>query len=471
MASKWYYRVGDERLGPVESKALKLLAEVGQITPHTLVQKEGASSWAEASRVKGLFTPQKETIDQAPPVLSQDQQQQPEVPMATEYAHRVSPASQVPVADRVPEAPPIVAPAVVTHSEPGEKRQDFLEHKRRRSSAMPLLFTIVGVLVVSGAGVFLYVTFGKNAEQSIASGTIVTADSSSSAPAPPSPEDNISKEQEVFLGIRSFSDASNSRTRLADGKIQLKIAEVWFTQSEKTVDGVVQPPEYTMNVLLEMENLDATNAYTLNRQSVVSSDSDALDPYTPLARNGSDEIVSPQEQLQSATIPAGGKISETLSFVLASDQINDFRLALPLAWFRKSGYTGYSIPNVMVAGSPGSSANIARSNTDQQPTSDSESTPAPDGTDINQAATVKPAASPDTESVEKEKSGNGQLPPPPDFGIPNKPEGENGDQPDDIKSLQDSIKASVKQEPADQPQESDPGKPAEPDDADAPKFK
>ena len=41
MASKWYYRVGDEKQGPIESKALKLLAEVGQITPNTLVQKEG----------------------------------------------------------------------------------------------------------------------------------------------------------------------------------------------------------------------------------------------------------------------------------------------------------------------------------------------------------------------------------------------------------------------------------------------
>ena len=92
MASKWYYRVGDEKQGPIESKALKLLAEVGQITPNTLVQKEGAKSWAEASRVNGLFEPKQSDSVTAPPVLdNSNQNEAPDIPVATEYAYKVAP--------------------------------------------------------------------------------------------------------------------------------------------------------------------------------------------------------------------------------------------------------------------------------------------------------------------------------------------------------------------------------------------
>ena len=79
MASKWYYRIGDEKHGPVESEALKLLAEVGQITPNTLVQKEGAKSWAEASRVKGLFKASTNDTVNLPPILNESASQKPPV--------------------------------------------------------------------------------------------------------------------------------------------------------------------------------------------------------------------------------------------------------------------------------------------------------------------------------------------------------------------------------------------------------
>ena len=73
------------------------------------------------------------------------------------------------------------------------------------------------------------------------------------------------------------------------------------------------------------------------------------------------------------------------------------------------------------------------------------------------------------ESVKKK---NGQLPPPPDFGIPTKPTGKNGDQPEDIKSLQNSIKSSVNSTNTNQEVEDErPANSAEPPPSAEPIFK
>ena len=125
-----------------------------------------------------------------------------------------------------------------------------------------------------------------------------------------------------------------------------------------------------------------------------------------------------------------------------SDQLEDFKLAVPLAWFRQTGYMGYSIPNVMV-GHDSAEVTVAQppdSSLDDPTNSLKENSghAIPGQTTLEPPVSGKVAAG--EESVKKK---NGQLPPPPDFGIPTKPTGKNGDQPEDIKSLQNSIKSSV----------------------------
>ena len=55
MSTEWFYRLGEQEHGPVAGKTLKLLAEVEQITPSTLVRKSTSKSWTEAHHVKHLF--------------------------------------------------------------------------------------------------------------------------------------------------------------------------------------------------------------------------------------------------------------------------------------------------------------------------------------------------------------------------------------------------------------------------------
>ena len=301
MASKWYYRVGDDQHGPIESKALKLLAEVGQISPHTLVQKAGAKSWAEASRVKGLFD--SDSLS-APPVIESAEEET--VPTATEIQYKVAPAPQVPVAAAVEPNPHVIAPAVLTSDEKQESGREYLEYKRRRKSAMPLLFTMAGIMVVAGIGSFLIFTYeGSTSDQSPTptNNTGLISQSPSATPL------EVSEEEQVFRTIRSFSDASNAKKRLPNGKIQIQITEVWITKSEKTVDGVSLSPEYSMNVLLETENLDDVNTVTVHRESAVASDTDSMNPYQPLARNGKHGVAKLKTALQSLSIPAGGRIT------------------------------------------------------------------------------------------------------------------------------------------------------------------
>ncbi len=426
MASKWYYRVGDEKQGPIESKALKLLAEVGQITPNTLVQKEGAKSWAEASRVKGLFEPKQSDSVTAPPVLDNSKQDEaPNIPVATEYAYKVAPDS-----------------LLMTQGQGGTNvtvNVDNESHKRQRKSTMPLIFTVVGIFVVLGLGSFFYYHFETETTIPIQGSAQVpnakqTPSSLQSRTAPP--------EEQVFLGIRSYSDGSKSRTRLANNKVQMRITDVWLAKSEKTVDGIAIPPEFTIHVLLETENLNTNDEFILNRESAVRFDTDSLNPYTALARNGAEQFLTSTEALSTRTIPAGGKVVEKLSFTMDSDQLEDFKLAVPLAWFRQTGYMGYSIPNVMV-GHDSAEVTVAHppdSSLDDPTNSLKENSghAIPGQTTLEPPVSGKVAAG--EESVKKK---NGQLPPPPDFGIPTKPTGKNGDQPEDIKSLQNSIKSSV----------------------------
>ena len=462
MASKWYYRIGDEKHGPIESEALKLLAEVGQITPNTLVQKEGAKSWAEASRVQGLFKASNIDSVSPPPILDESgSDESPDIPVATEFAYKVQPATPVPVAAGTPDAPPLVAPAVAPSAEGGESYKEFLEHKRRRRSSMPLLFTVLGIFVVAGVGSLLYIYEPASPAEQTTTSTASDADTSTTPLVTEEPAGS-SPEQQVFLGIRSFSDASRSRMRLANGQIQIRIIEVWLTKSERTVDGKTLPPEFTMNVQLETENLNAANEFILNRESPVLASGDTLSPYAALAQNGTDQFLSLKQKLNTRTIPPGGKIEETLSFALDSDQLQQFKLAIPLAWFRQTGYTGYSIPDVMIAGAP-LVASVA-----QTPETRAEKNSDPIEQVPGNAILGQIEPSQDKTDANPPKDANsGKLPPPPDFGIPNKPEGENGDQPDDIKSLQESINASVKpdepkQDASQEEKPSEPASPAEP---------
>lgn len=54
MAQEWYYTHGDQKVGPVSVKELKLAAADGKLQPTALVWTEGMKDWKVARSVKGL---------------------------------------------------------------------------------------------------------------------------------------------------------------------------------------------------------------------------------------------------------------------------------------------------------------------------------------------------------------------------------------------------------------------------------
>ncbi len=67
MASAWYFLADGIRQGPVASAELKALAESGQVTPSTLVWKEGLPDWVEARSLTKLFPSDATPIVNPPP--------------------------------------------------------------------------------------------------------------------------------------------------------------------------------------------------------------------------------------------------------------------------------------------------------------------------------------------------------------------------------------------------------------------
>ena len=90
MSKEWFYKIDEHEHGPIESKTLKLLAEVGQITPSTLVRKAASKSWTKAHHVKQLFDaqpPSQQAID-TPPIIGQASDSECEKAVPVKHPHK-----------------------------------------------------------------------------------------------------------------------------------------------------------------------------------------------------------------------------------------------------------------------------------------------------------------------------------------------------------------------------------------------
>lgn len=55
MMQEWHYRNGEQIVGPIDAKAIRLLSKSGQITPRTLVRRGDDADSFRAARINGLF--------------------------------------------------------------------------------------------------------------------------------------------------------------------------------------------------------------------------------------------------------------------------------------------------------------------------------------------------------------------------------------------------------------------------------
>lgn len=71
MPAEWFYQLNGFRRGPVQPGVLRQLAASGEVTPETLIWREGLPQWAKAGSVRGLFpqqpTESPATISASPP--------------------------------------------------------------------------------------------------------------------------------------------------------------------------------------------------------------------------------------------------------------------------------------------------------------------------------------------------------------------------------------------------------------------
>lgn len=74
MTASWYYRSGNEDVGPLSAQQLRQKAESGFVRPHTLVRKGPTGTWLLAIRVVGLFPASQEgsAVHAAAPAVGQD---------------------------------------------------------------------------------------------------------------------------------------------------------------------------------------------------------------------------------------------------------------------------------------------------------------------------------------------------------------------------------------------------------------
>lgn len=88
MASQWFYRIGSDEIGPVNSADVRSLAKDGTIEPSTPVRKADGEKWIKAGRIKGLFDgvqqqPEEEEVD---PLIAMTSQAASSVASATNSA-------------------------------------------------------------------------------------------------------------------------------------------------------------------------------------------------------------------------------------------------------------------------------------------------------------------------------------------------------------------------------------------------
>jgi hypothetical protein len=355
MSKEWFYKIDEHEHGPIESKTLKLLAEVGQITPSTLVRKAASKSWTKAYHVKQLFdahTPSQQAID-TPPIIGQasDSEREKAVP--------VKPPSQVRV---VTEPPPIISTAelaapesdafvppiniVTTPNVNRAAKEGSLNHAdddniNNNSSKRPLtlVLTLVGLIILT-----IPTAWYLHSEPTTTSDDVTAQVSYPLTSTAPSHSKVINN---VFTKQSQWVDPTNDQILFARDA-RLSITHVWINtrQTEQPI----------LNIVIKIENRNISSELSLQRQFANQNATDRtieLSPYVPLIRlsTGDGHTLDSEAELVTRTVPKGSEISETYQIALTIEQtaeLDHLLIAIPKAWFNKSGYWGFKIPHVML---------------------------------------------------------------------------------------------------------------------------
>jgi hypothetical protein len=465
MSTEWFYRIDEQEHGPVAGKTLKLLAEVGQITPNTLVRKSTSKSWNEAHHVKQLFDAHNSQPKiAAPPIIGQS---------ADSQHAKTSPVQPPPQIRAVAESPTIIptaelatesevfAPQInivtATHFEGSAKNNSPNSSNAAGGNAKNRRLLFVGILLTLCIGSFLFMfflmdgTFSNNTNRSVWKRTKAEHDTykkivrelpsleedrrTNSVNATESlPPDHSLLINNVFSKQAQWIDPTNGQF-LPTRDALLSITHVWLDTQ--------QTEQPILNIVIKIENRDKSIELPLQRQ-FANQNADRtheLSPYVPLIRltTGDGQLLDSDAKLVNRTIPVSSEISETYQIALTvkqSAELGQFRVAVPKAWINKSGYWGFEIPQVMITTSKPTESPVQIA-----------SEPNPSGNLVDTQSGV-------VGGEENVDDGKGVLPPP----FPSKTtkaKTKNGDQPTTIQDLQSQIGLEKKRVPeprGDEPQ-------------------
>ena len=451
MSTEWFYRIGEQEHGPVAGKTLKLLAEVEHITPNTLVRKSTSKSWTEAHHVKQLFdahsSPKK---TDAPPIIGQsaDSQHAKDLPGHTPPQIRAvaEPPPIIPTAELATESD-VFAPQIDIDTAPhfeGSAKTDSLNSnnaavgenaKNNNSRPLILVLSLLGLIVLTiPTAWYLY------SESTITDGNAYTqanyppAPNANLANTENSPPDHSPRINNVFSKPTQWIDPTNDQFQLTRDA-RLSIAHVWLDtqQSEQPI----------LNIVIKIENRNRSTALLLQRQfanQIATNRPNELSPYVPLIRfaTGDGHLLDSEAKLVNRTIPVSSEISETYQIALTVEQsaeLGQLRVAVPKAWFNKSGYWGFEIPQVMITTSKPTEAPVQIASEPNSTSGNLVNAEPSIVADENNAATKPPA------------DGKGVLPPSPFENNATETKPKNGDQPTTIQDLQSQIDLEKKRVP------------------------
>jgi hypothetical protein len=346
MSTAWFYIIDEREHGPIESKTLKLLAEVGQITPNTLVRKATSKNWAEAHQVKQLFTAHNsppQNID-APPIIGQPSDSEGEKTVAVQPPIIPTAELAVPESDAFTAQINIVTPptrngAAEDHSPSPNNADD--DNIATNNSKRPLMLVLILVGLIILTIPTTWYLFSKP--------TTTNGQSTTQLNHPPAPNADLSTLiNNVFTKQSQWIDPTNDKFLLTRDA-RLSITHVWLDMQ--------QTEQPILNIIIKIENRNKSTELSLQRKFAVQKATDQphqLTPYVPLIRlaTGDGHALDSETELRNRTIPMLGEISETYQIALTRKQtteLDQLRVAVPKAWFKKSGYWGFKIPQVMIA--------------------------------------------------------------------------------------------------------------------------
>jgi len=240
----------------------------------------------------------------------------------------------------------------------------------------------------------------------------------------------------VFSEQAQWIDPTNDQFQLTRDA-RLSIAHVWLDTQ--------QTEQPVLNIVIKIENRNRSTELSLQRQfvnQIATNRPNEFNPYVPLIRlaTGGGQLLDSEAKLVNRTIPVSSEISETYQIVLTVEQsaeLDQLRVAVPKAWFNKSGYWGFEIPQVMIATSKPTESPVQIA-----------SEPNPNGNLVDTQSSV-------VGGEENVADGKGVLPPSPFRNETTKAKPKNGDQPTTIQDLQSQIDLEKKRVPeprGDEPQ-------------------